>query len=94
MNIGTATFSNVAKIGPNIPANAEEILFNTACPSAVDSNDFFNAKNIPTNAPITATTGLAANNLKAPSTPLIALPAAPAGPGNEANWSSNCFDFN
>ena len=93
LNNGTATFSNVASIGPNTDENACDTLFNVACPSAVDSSDFFNAKNIPTAAAITATIGLATNNLKAPSTPLIALPAAPAGPGKPANASSNCFDW-
>ena len=93
LNNGTATFSNVASIGPNTDENADWTLFNVACPSAVDSSDFFNAKNIPTAAAITATIGLATNNLNAPSTPLIALPAAPAGPGKPANASSNCFDW-
>ena len=42
-------------------------------------------------AAIVAITGFANINLNAESTPLIALPAAPAGPGSDANWSSNCF---
>ena len=94
MNRGTATFSNVAKTGPNTDANAEVILFRVACPSAVDSNDLFNNRNTPTIAPITATTGFANRSLNASPTPLIAPPACPAAPGKADNWSSNCLDWN
>ena len=90
MNRGTATFSTVARIGPNIPLNACDNLLRVCCPSAVEPNAFFININAPPIAAITAMIGFAIRILNAPSTDLIALPAAPAGPGRDANWSSNC----
>ena len=83
--------SNTANKAFIIFSNASLILFNLACPSSVLLRDSFNAKNAVTIRVTTpkATLNPVENRFNPSLNVLIAPPAAPNGPGKEANWSSN-----